>query len=99
MSDHVHCPCQLHSTSSVSELAKEIKRSSSIWIKEKGGRLKKFAWQAGYGAFSIGQSQIEEVKHYITNQAAHHQHISFQDEYREFPRRYEAAFDERYVWA
>jgi putative transposase len=58
-------------------LAKETKRSSSIWIKEKDGRLKKFAWQAGYGAFSIGQSQIEEVKHYITNQAVHHQRLSF----------------------
>jgi len=57
-----------------------------------------FAWQNGYGIFSVGFSQIEDVKNYITGQEQHHRKISFQDELREFLRRYEIQFDERYVW-
>jgi hypothetical protein len=55
-------------------------------------------WDTGLYGFRSLKGNNEEVKHYITNQAAHHQHLSFQDEYREFLRRYEIAFDERYVW-
>ena len=82
----------------MADLVKETKRSSSIWIEEMGGILEKFAWQGGYGAFSVGQSQVEEVSKYISSQEVHHQHLSFQQEYRQFLRRYKIDYDERYVW-
>jgi len=66
-------------------------------MKDEGG-IDKFAWQSGYGAFSIGQSQVEQVKGYISRQEEHHRRISFQDEFRAFLRRYRVQYDERYVW-
>lgn len=79
-------------------MVKEVKRGSSLWIKTKGKDLEDFAWQNGYGIFSIGQSQIAAVKLYIANQERHHLKVSFQDEFRAFLKRYEIEFDERYVW-
>jgi putative transposase len=67
-------------------------------LKTKGPELSDFAWQNGYGVFSIGFSQIEMVRSYIAGQEEHHRKVSFQDEYRELLRRYEVEFDERYVW-
>ena len=69
----------------------------------RGGRwagepLADFAWQNGYGVFSIGQSQVDAARAYIAGQAEHHRKVSFQDELRELLRRYEIEFDERYVW-
>jgi putative transposase len=57
-----------------------------------------FFWQGGYGAFSVSQSAVEEVREYIRNQREHHKRLSFQDEFRAFLKRYEIEFDERYVW-
>jgi len=76
----------------------ETKRSSSKWLKTQGAQLGQFHWQAGFGAFSIGQSAVEEVLRYIRDQEAHHHRVSFQDEFREFLKRYEIEYDERYVW-
>jgi hypothetical protein len=67
-------------------------------LKTKSADLADFAWQNGYGIFSIGFSQIESVRQYIAGQPEHHRKISFQDEFRQFLKRYEIAFDERYVW-
>ena len=75
-----------------------IKTGSSKWIKTKGDRYADFCWQNGYGAFSVGQSQLEDLRGYIGNQREHHRRVSFQDEYREFLKRYEVMYDERYVW-
>jgi putative transposase len=96
--DHVHLLCALSRTMDAASMIKEIKRGSSLWIKTKGHDLDDFAWQNGYGVFSIGFSQIESVRKYIAGQEEHHRKISFQDEFRELLRRYEIAFDERYVW-
>ncbi len=98
VADHVHLLCHLNRTCTVADLVKEAKRSSSLWTKEEGGMLEKFAWQGGYGAFSVGQSQVDEVSKYISDQEVHHQRLSFQEEYRQFLRRYEIEYDERYVW-
>jgi hypothetical protein len=57
-----------------------------------------FDWQNGYGAFSIGQSQLEDLKRYIANQREHHRRVTFQDEFRELLKRYNIEFDERYIW-
>ena len=96
--DHVHILSMLSRTCEAAEMVKEVKRSSSLWLKTKNPDLSDFAWQNGYGIFSIGQSQVETVQDYIAGQEEHHRKVSFQDEFREFLRRYEIEFDERYVW-
>ena len=96
--DHVHLLSSLSRTSAMADIVKEVKRGSSLWIKERAPAMADFAWQNGYGIFSIGYSQIEEVRRYIAEQERHHQKYSFQDEFRMLLRRYEIAFDERYVW-
>jgi REP element-mobilizing transposase RayT len=96
--DHVHLLCALARTSSASDMVKEVKRGSSLWIKSKGGVLQDFSWQSGFGVFSIGFSQIPDVKACITDQEEHHRRQSFQDEFRARLQRYEIEDDERYVW-
>ena len=96
--DHVHLLSQLARTCEPAEMVKEVKRVSSIWIKENRYDLIDFSWQAGYGVFSIGQSQIGAVREYIAKQEEHHRRHSFQDEMRVLLERYEIDFDERYLW-
>ena len=96
--DHVHLLFALSRTATVADVVKELKRGSSVWLKTKSPALADFAWQNGYGVFSIGQSQVEAARAYVAGQAEHHRKISFQDELRELLRRYEIEFDERYVW-
>jgi REP element-mobilizing transposase RayT len=96
--DHVHLVCSLSRTVAISGLVGDIKASSSKWLKTKGPRFADFTWQAGYGAFSIGQSQLITVKDYIASQREHHRRKTFQVEFRAFLKRYEVAYDERYVW-
>jgi putative transposase len=96
--DHVHLLCALSRTCEAAEMVKEVKRGSSTWIKSRSSDLQDFAWQNGYGIFSIGFSQIESVRTYIARQAEHHRKASFQDELRLLLKRYEIEFDERYLW-
>jgi putative transposase len=96
--DHVHLLCVLSRTRAPADMVKEVKRSSSLWIKTRGREFSDFAWQSGYGIFSIGYSQIEVVRRYIANQEQHHRKLTFQDELRRLLKRYDVAFDEAYVW-
>jgi putative transposase len=96
--DHVHILSTLSRTIHAADIVKELKRGSSLWLKTKDPGLKTFAWQNGYGIFSIGFSQIEAVRKYIAGQENHHRKISFQDEFRKLLRRYQIQYDERYVW-
>ena len=98
VADHVHILSTLSRTCQAAEIIKEVKRGSSLWLKTNTPDLHDFAWQNGYGMFSIGFSQVETVRNYIVGQEAHHRTVSFQDELREFLKRYEIQFDERYVW-
>ncbi len=82
----------------IANLVEEIKTESSKWIKTKGRDFKGFHWQKGYGAFSIGQSNVNSLKRYIQRQKQHHQRVTFQDEYRKFLNAYGIDFDERYIW-
>jgi len=82
----------------VAQVVETVKTSSSKWIKTQGPALAQFHWQAGYGAFSVSQSNANTVIQYIQNQAEHHRKVTFQEEYRKFLRRYQIAYDERYVW-
>jgi REP element-mobilizing transposase RayT len=96
--DHIHALFALARTWAVADLVEEVKTSSSKWIKTKGRAWSQFQWQSGYGAFSIGQSNVAALKRYILNQKEHHRRRSFQDEFRALCRKYEVEYDERYVW-
>jgi putative transposase len=98
VSDHVHCLFVLSKNHSIASIVWAIKRSSSKWVKTQAAGLRKFHWQEGYGAFSVSQSHIDQVQKYILNQETHHRKKTFQDEFREFLKKYEVDFDERYVW-
>ncbi len=96
--DHVHLLFRLSRTRSIAEVVKETKRGSSLWIKERDAAMQDFAWQSGYGAFSIGFSQVGAVRRYIAGQEEHHRRCTFQEEFRRMLARYDVAYDERYVW-
>jgi len=96
--DHVHLLCSLSRTCEAAAMVKEVKRGSSLWLKTKCPELYDFAWQSGYGIFSIGYEQIETVRRYIAGQEEQHHQISFQEEYRLLMQRNDIKFDERYVW-
>ena len=96
--DHAHLLCALARTCQPAEMVKELKRGSSLWLKTQTPDLRDFAWQNGYGMFSIGFSQIGAVRDYIALQEEHHRKVSFQDEFGQLLRNYEIPFDERYVW-
>jgi putative transposase len=96
--DHVHLLVSLPRTLALSKLVEEIKKGSSKWVKMKGSQYGNFAWQNGYGAFSIGESGYEQLRKYIQSQKDHHKKISFQDEYREFLKKYRIKYDEKHVW-
>jgi len=96
--DHVHLLCRLGRTLSQADWVKEIKRVSSIWIKQRDPSLAAFSWQGGYGAFSVSDSAMDKTHDYISRQEEHHKTQSFQDEYRAFLRRHALEWDERFVW-
>jgi putative transposase len=98
MPDHVHLLVSLSRELSIAETLRLVKANSSKWIHNTFPDRKDFAWQVGYGAFSVSFSNIPDVKDYIGHQADHHRTRTFQDEYREFLRRHEIEWDERYVW-
>lgn len=97
-SNHVHILFALSRQVAVADLVEEVKKRSSKWIKTKGSELKIFQWQSGYGAFSIGQSNVAALKDYIAGQKEHHRHKSFEEEYQNFLEKYAVAYDEKYLW-
>ena len=96
--DHVHIFFSLARVITIADIVEEVKTSTSKWIKTKGRDFRNFHWQRGYGAFSIGQSNVVTLKRYIRNQKQHHRHVTFQDEYRKFLKAYGIDYDERFVW-
>ena len=96
--DHVHALFALSRTYPVASVVKEVKRTSSGWIKQTSRRLANFYWQGGYAALSVSQSNLHHVVRYIENQEEHHKRMTFQDEYRAFLDAHEIDYDERYVW-
>jgi hypothetical protein len=87
----------LPATLSLAEAANALKANSSRWIHELLA-LPDFAWQSGYGAFSVSPSADQQVRQYIADQKSHHQGTSFQDEYLAFLKRHEIEYDLRYVF-
>lgn len=98
MRDHVHILVSMSPTQSVSDMVRDLKRASAIWIKERHLVDGNFAWQEGYGAFTYGKSQISDVIGYIRNQKQHHIGKTMQEEYKEFLALFGIEFDERYLF-
>ncbi len=98
VADHVHALFGLSKNHPLVKIVEEVKRGSSKWIKTKGKEFAHFAWQNGYGAFSVSSSMVNTVSRYIANQEKHHRQVTFQDEFRKFCRRHGVDFDERFVW-
>ncbi len=96
--DHAHVLFILSRTAALSDVIGHLKKGATNWLHEQSSDLCGFYWQNGYGAFSVSQSAIEDVREYIRNQREHHKKVTFQDELRAFLKRYEVEFDELYVW-
>ncbi|HWL94269.1 MAG TPA: transposase [Phycisphaerae bacterium] len=98
LEDPVHVLARFGRTITQAEWVKELKRVSTLWLKEQGETFADFQWQAGYASFSVSQSNLEQVIEYIDSQAQHHRKMSFEDELRTFFRKHQIEFDERCVW-
>jgi putative transposase len=96
--DHVHLLLSLPSTITVAKAMQLIKGGSSKWIHDEFPVHKDFAWQEGYGAFSIGVAQVDDTKRYIGNQAEHHRTKTYQEEFLAFLERHGIDYDPRYIW-
>jgi putative transposase len=96
--DHVHLLCGLSRTVTVAELVEVLKRETSKWVKQRAADLDTFHWQNGYGAFSVSQSSVDQVIHYVDRQPEHHKRMTFQDEFRSLCAKHNVDIDERYVW-
>jgi putative transposase len=98
LSDHAHVLFCLSKNFALAKVIEETKKGSSKWLKSKSPDLRDFYWQAGYGAFSVSQSNVESVRAYILRQDEHHRKTTFQEEFRAFLVRHHVDFDEQYVW-
>jgi putative transposase len=98
VADHVHMLFVLARTITIADAIGKIKSASSAWVNQTRGLTGQFHWQGGYAAFSVSQSNVEATRDYIRNQPEHHVKQSFQDELRDWLRRYGLEWDERYLW-
>jgi len=96
VSDHVHLLIGLRATHRLADVLRELKAVSSRWVHDEIG-MRGFAWQEGYGAFTVSASQRDSVRDYIEQQAEHHRRRTFSEEYLELLRRSGVEFDKRYV--
>ena len=88
----------LNPSKSISDTVQDIKRSSTLFINKEKLCNGTFAWQEGYGGFSYGRSQIDDLYQYILNQEQHHKKVTFRDEYIQFLNKFEIDYDERFLF-
>jgi putative transposase len=98
VADHVRLGIRMSRTTNVAKLVEGMKASSSKWIKTKDPKFAKFAWQRGYGAFSVGPTELKALEQYIDSQDVHHAKRTFQDEFRGFLKKYGIDCEEQYLW-
>jgi len=96
--DHVHLLCAFSRMLTVAEWVKELKRVSNHWLTQGGTSIPEFAWQNGYGVFSVSESGLAKTMEYIARQEEHHRARTFQDEFRSFLKQHRIEWDERYLW-
>ena len=98
VSDHIHILIGLNPNDKISDLVASIKRSSSLYINDKGFFNNKFHWQDGYGAFSYSKSQLDDIYKYIANQEDHHKRRTFRQEYLKLLEKFEIEYDQKYLF-
>ena len=96
--NHVHMLVSLSKNVALSRVIMDVKKDSSKWIKSKGRRFAEFHWQDGYGAFSIGESQVPALKAYVARQKEKHATMTFQEELVALLEKYKVPYDPRYIW-
>jgi len=96
--DHVHLLMLLPARTAVAEALRVLKTNSSRWVHGQLPERAFFAWQTGYGAFTVSQSAADDVKRYIAGQEAHHRSMTFQEEFLALLTRHGIEYDERYLW-
>ncbi len=96
--DHVHIFFGLKPAIAISDLIRDVKNNSTNFINKNNWLKGRFCWQAGYGAFSYGHSQIKNVYSYVKNQEIHHQKRTFREEYLEFLNKYDLPHEERFLF-
>ncbi len=97
MPDHIHLLIELGNLDNFSHFVRDLKASSSLWVHKNFPEFKSFAWQEGYGSFTVSYSALEQVKKYIQNQELHHSSMTFEEEYLKFLKLHDVKFDERFV--
>jgi REP element-mobilizing transposase RayT len=95
--DHIHALVLAPPTIAPSQIAQYLKGDSSKWIHEEFPKLRGFAWQHGYGGFTVSKSQVLDVTAYIKNQRKHHRKTTFHDEYLELLKKHGVDYDVRYL--
>lgn len=96
--DHIHALFNLSRIWCIADVVQAVKTSTSKWMKTQDPLLRQFAWQTGYGAFSVSRSNIVVVEDYIRNQREHHRGMDFKNEFRGLLDKHEVDYDEKYVW-
>ena len=97
MPDHIHMLLELSLLDKFSHLIRDLKSCSSLWIHQTFPQKKEFAWQEGFGSFSVSFSAIEKIKEYIRNQEQHHESQTFDQEYLKLLKCHNIPYDERFV--
>jgi len=95
--DHVHVLAKLRPDRALSDVLRELKANATGWMHEVFPALNHFSWQRGYGAFTVSQSNVNEVRRYIAHQKEHHAKVSFRDEFIQFLNENGIDYDERYI--
>ena len=98
MFDHIHLYVSMPSTISIADFVNAVKANSSRWIHESSSRMRGFAWQEGYGAFSVSKSEESKVVRYISNQEEHHRKRTFKEELTALLEKHGIEYDKRYIW-
>lgn len=98
MPDHIHIFIGMKPSCSLSDLVREVKKSSNEFINENNLSKAKFNWQEGFGAFSYSQSEMKRVANYVMNQKEHHQKRTFQEEYTAFLKEYTVDYEDQYLF-
>jgi putative transposase len=96
VADHVHMLVRIRPAQSAAEIARVVKANSSKWVRTKW--CPSFAWQTGYGVFSVSESNVAAVTKYIAEQEEHHKTHTFQEEFLAFLKKNHVEYDERYIW-
>ena len=98
MADHVHILARTPKAIADADLMRDLKANSSKWFKSRSSSMGSFAWQGGYGWFSVSKSNSDSVREYIREQKKHHRKTTFKEEFVAFLQRHEVEYDDRFIW-